>query len=76
MMTAFDHIPEQARAEIWAQVAQQLEQEPGGTCYRGYKIMWVAAERPGKWLHEVDRNREWRFDSLEATLLFIDMLEA
>jgi hypothetical protein len=75
MFTAIDNVPGQCREEIWAKVAQQLEQEPGGVCYRGYKIMWVADNRPGEWLHEVDHNSDWRFDSLEAALLFIDVLE-
>jgi hypothetical protein len=75
MFAAIDNIPGQSRAEIWAQVALRLEQDPGGACYRGYRIQWVAAGRPGAWLHEVNRNADWRFDSLEAALLFIDVLE-
>ena len=75
MFAAIDNVPGQSRVEIWAQVALRLEQEPGGACYRGYKIMWVAAGRPGEWLHEVDGNDEWRFESLESALLFIDVLE-
>jgi hypothetical protein len=75
MFRVFDNVPGLSREEIWAEVAQRLEQEPGGACYRGYTIQWVMDGRPGQWLHEVDRNAEWRFDSLESALLFVDVLE-
>lgn len=76
MFAAIDNIPGMCRTEIWAQVAQQLEQEPDGACYRGYRITAFAVEGPGERLHEVDDNRDWRFDTLEAALMFIDVLEA
>jgi hypothetical protein len=71
-----DNIPGVWHEVDWAQLALALEREPGGATYRGHVVAWVGGLAPGRWLHEVDGNIEWRFDSLAAAMTFIDVLES
>lgn len=71
-----DNVPGMTHSEECIRVARDLEREPGGAGYLGHGIAWIADGRGEGWLHEVDKNSEWRFETLVAALTFIDVLES